>query len=476
MEEEATGNLLFGTMSKSPRKEKSSACTGGGSSDASTIASTRFCQFHRQFRWMLALIGSAICVGILLLSAPFHQALLAQPTAQTSTNKSNDNNSTVVRDHAQNPAKGPTTAPTATSAPTSKPTDSPTTSGATGTSRNLPKCARSYQTFQDGRPLHRGQFVIPHKDNTPHSCHLLAQIETADISRNLFVDERHKLAFCLIQKNACSTWSTCLHRLFHDDYNESHPDCFVDAESTEEFRVRHSNTAAGTATATTAEIALQAFLLGPTTTVAIFVRDPLARLVSGCRDKCFSRNCANPICCARAHHKIPNGQSVTFRQHVEWFLQLDLTHRPSCDGHWQLQSEHCGLQGHKHGNALLRRYHNFVALMTTETLATDATCWTELTKTTEHNQLWNATSGQFSGPFWESHARVKPLEHCQSQSEEDDLLRKRCARDMVEGVLQHVKQDCDIFQIPRPTWIESATGEWADHDFGGRQCEGRPSV
>jgi len=417
---EETGPLIV-MLDSSWDKDPISTCaflsstgTGAGGSECDTTAEsesplagsssgqsrTQQTLMNHRHRWILAMVGVAIVAVTMLFSAPSQQAVW--------------------------------------------------TGSFTNGSSKLPHCARSYKygQFQEGEPLGRGQFI---QRNTNDNITKLTRTE------GIFVDEDNKFAFCTIQKNGCSTWTAYLHRIMHDNYNNHAPQFGVPGQSIEALQARHNVTDPKDQTA------MDAFLLDPTTTVAVFVRDPLARLVSGYRNKCFDSNCSNGFCSSRAYHGIPQGQQVTFRQHVDWFLSKDPRHT---DGHWQLQSEHCGLDGNKTGNAILTKYYNFVALMTAETLAQDAECLTEIAHVDRYN-VHNDTDR--SHPFW-VHDPIPKDQYEHSNSEEEEYLKKYYTQDMVEHVMEHMRQDYQVFQIPRPSWVEQATGDWADAT-GVRECQ-----
>jgi len=236
--------------------------------------------------------------------------------------------------------------------------------------------------------------------------------------QGLYVNKTAKFAFCTIEKNACSKWTAILNKLKTGDVNLNGPS----------YDISHKTFSA--------EEALAVFS-DDSAIRAVFVRDPLERFLSGFLNKCTGNNCANPFCFMRS--KAMSGQKIPFEAAVKW---LQSSNAADLDGHFKLQSKHCELD---------RRIHeyNVVQVMKPSTLSKDASCLLEKANLARLN-----TQGSKNGNkvFWED------------ENKEDEryteLLKHFYTREAAEVVLKIFERDYQTFSLPRPSWIDSANGQF----------------
>ena len=48
------------------------------------------------------------------------------------------------------------------------------------------------------------------------------------------------------------------------------------------------------------------------------------------------------------------------------------------------------------------------------------------------------------------------------QENENDILKKPFTKEAALELMEKFRRDYDVFQLPVPEWIKSATGEWMD--------------
>lgn len=254
--------------------------------------------------------------------------------------------------------------------------------------------------------------------------------------RHLVVHPPSKFAFCGIEKNGSSQWLTVLAKLVNNNTRIQGPSYYLGKKSQERF--------GGLAT-------VKRMLSDRETFLVVMVRDPLARFASAYLNKCFQNMCNNPFCFTRHHFQLPPGSPVTFRLTLDWFLNHTNPDPAVMDGHWRMQSEtECGLK------KLLPRY-NVIALMTKPTLSSDATCIMELAGVSEFN-----VDGKTNATFWKERTRMRVGDQKYSDEDEEEVLKKLFTKDAALRLMEKFRPDYELFHLPKPSWIESATGEWMD--------------
>jgi len=328
---------------------------------------------------------------------------------------------------------------------------------------SIPDCAKTQVLKLQPYPRSNATVVYddslqPWQEKFPKWKIALPKPGTQQFYKGLFVDERNRFAFCPIFKNACSQWYTFLGKLFRNNNNVSMPAFGVNKGSLQTFFTKHNDSVHE----------LEAFLQSRNTTVAMFVRDPLARFKSVFTNKCFRENCDNAWCFARKGLGVPPGEPITFRQAI----QYQLSERPHIgDPHYTLQSSNCGIGTDGAG---LQNF-DFVALMTLETLGIDALCLIESAGLQAYNRMSTSIDAE---PFWkrDRNQMQKTLSQYTSDllAKEQDELKKWYSPELARQMLLYYKQDYEIFQIPLPTWIDEATGEWADALFPEKCVWGMP--
>lgn len=303
-----------------------------------------------------------------------------------------------------------------------------------------PPCSSPWGRFERNESLLTETQVIRRQFPPP-------KINTSTFDKSFdsfFFDPDANFAFCAIEKNACSQWQTVLRNVLEKRTSNGFngPDYFIG----ERCRKRHGVEK------------LKQILESPNSTVAVMVRDPLARFASVYLNKCFDMNCTNGFCLPRARQKLPKGQPISFRHALDWVLGIDVA---KVDGHYKLQSERCGMK-----NGGLEKYFTIVGKMTKETLPSDADCLMEYANISQYN-IPAGSAGRreenttFPLTFWTKGGGFKPKLNYRPEKEEDVLMKlytKEAARDL----MKKFSQDYDTFQLPEPKWIESATGEWMD--------------
>jgi hypothetical protein len=148
---------------------------------------------------------------------------------------------------------------------------------------------------------------------------------TDDSFQGLFVDPAHKFAFCTIPKNAVTQWTTVLRNVYRNEtkYGFTMPAFGIARVSQGKHGIQ----------------AIQDIFESPNRTVAVMVRDTLARFASAyLMNKCFDWNCASSYCLPRIERKLSPGEQISFRQALNWILS-DTVNVFEIDRHWALQSE-----------------------------------------------------------------------------------------------------------------------------------------
>jgi len=229
--------------------------------------------------------------------------------------------------------------------------------------------------------------------------------------QGLIAFPEQSFAFCTIPKNACSHWLDVLEKIYYNDPGHSWSGSyqlranFIDAPG----RANVFN--------------------NPAATRAVFVRDPIARLASAFLNKCASQKPECPI----------NMGMRSIRKIVTWALnsELDPYHQ---NEHWVMQSHFCDLKER------INEY-TFIGFMTKETLSRDARCMLE-----------EAGFANFGTVFADDAAPINEA----VGTKEDHILMKLFTKDAATKLIEKYADDYNTFGLPRPDWVESATGEWYD--------------
>mmetsp|Transcript_114661 Transcript_114661/g.214704 ORF Transcript_114661/g.214704 Transcript_114661/m.214704 type:complete len:424 (+) Transcript_114661:76-1347(+) len=234
--------------------------------------------------------------------------------------------------------------------------------------------------------------------------------------QGLFVYPPSKFAFCLIEKNACSTWiKTVMQPLLRKmDSSEPTPewkmDYNVSHRSQEMFGVK----------------GIEQIFHDPDATRAVFVREPLERFASAFMNKCLGSDIVN---CPVYGRK--------FGDVVEWALQTDLTDA-EINGHWRLQAYHCELHERIQG-------YNVIGLIEEDTFAHDMNCVLTRAGLDSFVELYHDVPVVNRGALNTA-----------------SVLKKLFTPDAARRLIQHMHDDYDLFGLPTPAWVEDATGEWFD--------------
>jgi len=289
---------------------------------------------------------------------------------------------------------------------------------------NRDVCANIWSSWNPG-----GRISAMHKvANTSHDPLSFKAVDEGQFIKGLVVHPPSKFAFCLIEKNACSSWSAFGRKVFSGNASTSNsPNYFLDQISQKQ---------AGSS-------GLEQVFRDPGAIRAVMLRDPLARFASAFMDKCFDRQCGNPYCFARNYHNKQPGQTISMKENIDWILHRDPA---KVDGHWRLQSEHCDL------NRRLNEY-TIVGLMHKDRLNVDAHCIARAAGL----QVLNADSevSPWNNPLRTSH---------QESTSEEDILKKLYTPGAARAIITHFHKDYELFQIDSaPRWLEKATGEWFEH-------------
>uniref|UniRef100_A0A7S2BLB1 Sulfotransferase domain-containing protein n=1 Tax=Alexandrium andersonii TaxID=327968 RepID=A0A7S2BLB1_9DINO len=235
------------------------------------------------------------------------------------------------------------------------------------------------------------------------------------------------VAMCLIQKVASSNWINAFQSIRHLPLSDDH------------------TTVLGQSNYDDAE----AVFANPNSTRIVFVREPLDRLLSGFLDKCSARK-ANLVrrhrmggspyqnhCSLRLSPEQPPG--FPFSQVVEW-LKAGNSFRDT-NPHFSLQASHCELRDR------LQEY-NVIGLFRHERFSQDSRCVAE--RAAGLRSL-NAT------------AIFRDVKDSENQAKRrTETLKKFYTKEFARLVMDHFEEDYRLFNIPRPTWVDEATGELFD--------------
>lgn len=268
--------------------------------------------------------------------------------------------------------------------------------------------------------------------------------EARGIYHGLYVNAEKQFAFCAIAKNACSNWNLLFQRL------ETHD---LDTYS----KSRYSESIYTNSDRAFTPAKAQNVFDSPHSVRAVFVRDPLERFLSAFLDKCTSLSCKNPLCYARSKNLY--GKKLPFSSAVDWLRNLPHTNgepvTAALNSHWNLQSRHCEL------NKRIHEY-NFVLMMTSDSLAADATCLLERAGLSSLN-VQNSTD---SSPYWIS------ADSSGAVSTTADHLKAFYTKEAAEVVYKAYEEDYHTFNLSRPSWIEDAHGRLY-HSTGDQENECR---
>lgn len=263
----------------------------------------------------------------------------------------------------------------------------------------------------------------------------------SDINREgLFVYPEAQFAMCIIEKNGCSTWLTMFNKLTRKKYNLKVPWYGLVEYHWSERRARR-------------------VFEDPDATRIAWVRDPLERFLSGFLNKCAVKadryNDEPSICPFKNSPDQPPGFPLSQAGHwFEVFKQKGKLDKMigQFDSHFTPQARHCELK---------RRLHEFtvIGLMNKAHFTQDVECLLERAGLSHVN-----TMGPSGLPFLKH-----PTEDV-SQIEESTvrLLKKFFTKDFAKLLMDAYKEDYDLFNIERPTWVNDATGEWYNRNSSSK--------
>ncbi|CAE8735516.1 unnamed protein product [Polarella glacialis] len=155
------------------------------------------------------------------------------------------------------------------------------------------------------------------------------------------------------------------------------------------------------------------------------------------------------------------GQMIPFSYAVAWINGMDRDAINNLDGHFQPQSEHCEL------SKRIREY-NMVIRMTRDSLAVDAVCLLEQAGLSRLNTMGDDGNNT---PFW----RRPEVQAFHPGKDNEEYLKKFYTKQAAEDLLKVFAADYQTFNIPRPAWIDKATGEFFN-DAGSVRCEPRAAA
>lgn len=247
--------------------------------------------------------------------------------------------------------------------------------------------------------------------------------------QGLYINPDHNFAMCLIEKNGCTAWSKILSKIHAENPDFERINYYLTSISFDDYGAEGA----------------EAVFSNPDATRVVMVRDPIERFLSAFLDKCFDRNCGNAYCFPRRYFNVTRGEPISLQDAVKWFLEKNPA---KLDGHWKLQSEHCELKDR------IDEY-NVIGLLTKDTLARDAACIMErahLEKFNRHGPRVHLAGQR----YWQ------PRPDHSGNAEDIELLKKFFTREAVEQLMEHLRQDYDVFNFAAPSWIDEATGDWFD--------------
>lgn len=278
--------------------------------------------------------------------------------------------------------------------------------------------------FEEDQKLHGLQVVKSNRQLTPLN---FSNFDHGSFYTGLYVNEDAHFAFCLMEKNGCSEWSAELAKLQYNDttINTAHY---------------------GICNKFWDERAAEKVFRDPQAVRAVFVRDPLERFLSAYLNKCFQRNCTSNYCLMRNTTKL--GVPVLFHRAVDWLSEVNMSKQ---DAHFKLQSQHC---------ELYRRVHEYthIGLYEHDTFAHDSRCLLKKaglkrldTRGTESNErFWNVGAPEGAS---NAHEQFSPT---------NEYLKRFYTPEAAKQAYEIFKADYEIFNIPKPNWMEDATGEFYD--------------
>jgi hypothetical protein len=296
-----------------------------------------------------------------------------------------------------------------------------------------PKCVNDWGIFGHDTLLTESQLVVhAHAAQDNSSKLALKDVDTT----HLFIHPPSNFAFCTIPKNGATRWTAVLSKILYQNVNLNGASFGVAKESVEIYGVA----------------AAQTILEDPKATVAVVVRDPLARFVSAYLNKRFDLNCGSGFCFLMRASKDQKHETIPFRQALTWMTDSE-RNVAKIDEHWRLQSEFCNLK-----NGGVHQYYSVVGKMEKETLSSDASCLMEMAGTQKWNVQSNATNAP---PFW-GDRNEKISSKSYRQESETEVLKNLYTPELARAVIKKMQQDYETFQLPEPEWVASATGEWMD--------------
>lgn len=256
--------------------------------------------------------------------------------------------------------------------------------------------------------------------------------------QGLFVYPPANFAFCTIEKNACSAWTTVLSKLYRNDTGQRLPWPGVAQHAFDHFGPK----------------SVRKVFRDRAAVKAVVVREPLSRFASAYLSKCVisqeanGHSCnTNPYCLARSEEDY--GQPISFEKVVDWMLTVDPT---DIDGHWSLQSEHCELRTRV-------REFSVIALYSKDSLARDSACIMKLAGISRFNTQGNGTDK----PFWEDPSGGASERATSNPDilDEEQVLKRLFTPGAARRLIQHFHQDYKVFGFQEePEWVQHATGEW----------------
>lgn len=236
----------------------------------------------------------------------------------------------------------------------------------------------------------------------------------------MFVHPEYNFAFCPIQKNGCTAWTTTLNRMLTGNLSASYY-----------WRVANLSQEMFGGIA-----AIEKVFRNSHATRAVFVRDPLVRFASAYLNKCVLDERGR----MQGHCPLADGE-YRFSRAVEYFLQQDMG---TVNAHWSLQAYHCELH---------KRVKQFtvIGFMEKDKLASDATCLLKAAGLERFNAFEDESDGNHEvNPSMEGMTEVEVLKN---------LFTPAAARAMID----HLIVDYDTFGFNKnPDWIADATGRWFD--------------
>jgi len=244
---------------------------------------------------------------------------------------------------------------------------------------------------------------------------------------HLFISPETNFAFCYIPKNGATSWTKLLNNI--NELNANTPwrkDQYRVAQKSQE---RYG------------EAARSEIFSDPTATRAVFLRDPVARFVSAFLGKCIAapedNNCFDPSAPSRGH--------VFMRDAVEWASGRDMSAVEN--PHWRLQINHCGLRDHFDA-------YTHIGFIKKDTYNSDAKCLVHHAGVDQYN----THEGKLvfdEGVQTKHHAKAT-----ESNDKEVEFLKSLFTKEAANRLYTSLASDYEFFHFSKPTWIDTATGEY----------------